>query len=119
MDHNQEHTLKRYEHKIMCFVGTHGTNPNDFILHTMLVTDVDCEDYPVAFLLSNSNDEVVFSVLLEQIKVRVGNVLPKTITSDMQMSYFNSWVKNKGRVNQKLFCTWQVHEAWQKNFENK
>jgi len=57
MDHNQEQTLKRYGYKTICFDGTHGTNPNDFILHTMLVTDVDCEGYPVAFLLSNRNYE--------------------------------------------------------------
>lgn len=115
MDHNQERTLKRYGYKTICFDGTHGTNPKDFILHTILVTDVDCEGYPVAFLLTNRNDEVVISVLLEKIKDRVGNVLPKTIMSDMQMSYFNSWVKNMGPVKHKLFCTWHVHEAWRKN----
>jgi len=49
----------------------------------LLVTDVDCEGYPVAFLLFDRNDEVVFSVLLEKIKVRIGNVSPKTIMSDM------------------------------------
>ncbi|XP_008182907.1 uncharacterized protein LOC103309388 [Acyrthosiphon pisum] len=58
MDHNQEHNLMRYGYKTICFDGTHGTNPNDFILHTILVTDVDCGGYPVAFLLSNRNDEV-------------------------------------------------------------
>ncbi|KAL4148873.1 hypothetical protein QTP88_003018 [Uroleucon formosanum] len=96
MDHNQEHNLKRYGYKIICFDGTHGTNPNDLILHTILVTDVNCEVYPVPFLLSNKNDEVLVSVLLENIKVRIGIVSPKTIMSDMQMTYFNSWWRKLG-----------------------
>lgn len=115
MNKNQERNLKRYGYKTICFDGTHGSNPNGFILHTLLVTDVDCEGYPVAFLLTNRNDEVVISVLLEKIKDRLGSVSPKTIMSDMQTSYFNSWLKKMGPVNHKLFCTWHVHEAWRKN----
>jgi len=96
MNKNQERNLKRYGYKTICFDSTHGTNPNDFILHTLLVTDVDCEGYPVAFLLTNRNDEVVISVLLEKINDRLGSVSPKTIMSDMQTSYFNSWIKKNG-----------------------
>jgi len=99
-----ELNLKRYDYKTICFDGTHGTNPNDFILHTLLVTDLDSEGYPVDFLLTNRNDEVVISVLLEKIKARLGTVSPKTIMSDMQSSYFNSWIKKMGPVKHALFC---------------
>lgn len=75
MGHNQEQTFKRYGYKTICFDGTHSTNHNDFILHTMLVTDVDRVRYLVAFLLSNRNDEVVFSVLLEKIKFRISELV--------------------------------------------
>lgn len=53
----------------------------------MLVTDVDSEGYLFAFLLSNRIDEVVFNVLLEQIKICIGNVLPKTIMSYMYVLF--------------------------------
>lgn len=39
----------------------------------------------------------------------------KTIMSDMQTSYFNSWMKKMGPVKLKLFCMWYVHETWRKN----
>jgi len=53
--------------------------------------------------------------MLEKIKDRLGTVSPKTIMSDMQSSYFNSWIKKMGPVKLVLFCTWHVHEAWRKN----
>jgi len=98
MNENQEFNLKRYGYKIICFNGKHGTNPIDFILHILLVTDLDSEGYPVAFLLTNRNDEVVISVLLDKIKDRLGTASPKTIMSDMQSSYFNSLIKKMGPV---------------------
>jgi len=48
IDQNQEHTLKRCGHKAICF---DGTNPDALIIHAMVVTDVGCECYSIAFLL--------------------------------------------------------------------
>jgi len=119
MNENQKCNLKRYGHKTICFDGTHGTNPNHFILHILLVIDVDSEGYPIAFLLTNKNDEVVISVLLEKMKNRLGTVSPKTIMSDMQSSYFNSWIKIMGPVKHVLFCTWRKNLIKIKKKEKK
>ncbi|VVC28141.1 Hypothetical protein CINCED_3A014603 [Cinara cedri] len=115
MNENQELKFKRHGYKTICFDGTYGINSNDYILHTILVADVDSEGSPVAFLLTNRNDDVVISVLLEKIKNRLGTISPKSIMSDMQMFYFNSWINTMGPVKHSLFCLWHVHKAWLKN----
>ena len=49
--------LKSYGSKIVCMVGTHGTNPCNYELTTILV--LDDENIPTVFLLSDRKVKVV------------------------------------------------------------
>jgi hypothetical protein len=56
MNPEMEYMLKTYGQRIICMDGTHGTNPYNYELTTVLVLDDQNIDYPVVFLISNRND---------------------------------------------------------------
>lgn len=61
MNQYQENCLRRYGSRVISFDGTHGLNKYKFLLHTMLVLDVDREGIPVGFLITNCNNRAVLN----------------------------------------------------------
>ena len=111
----QKQLLKKFGGNVIALDGTHGLIEYDFILQTMLVLDYDGEGLPVAFALSNRNDKAVIDIFLCLIKMQVGILAPRTLMTDMQPTYYYSWVTFMVEPMFRLFCTWHVREAWRKN----
>lgn len=53
---NQRAMLQKFGSKVVCLDATHGTNRQNFLLITLLVVDDRGMGYPVAWLLTKSED---------------------------------------------------------------
>ena len=73
MNPYQKEMLQRFGDKIICIDSTHGLNPYDFQLTTILVLDELNEGFPVCFMFSNRLDKEAMVVLFSKIKSSIGN----------------------------------------------
>jgi len=88
---------------------------NDFKLVTVMVVDVG-EGIPVAFMISNREDEVVLREFFAAIKCRLPrDVQPSAshVTTDDAPQYFHGWISVFGPADKKL-CTWHIDRAWRR-----
>ena len=111
----QETLLEKFGHNVITYDATHKTNPNDFLLHSVMVLDDDWKGVAVAFLLSNRNDCTVLELFLHCIKNRVGILTPRTVMTDMQTSFHNAFKVVMQSPLFSLWCLWHVYERWRKN----
>lgn len=101
------------ENRVINIEGTHAlSNPEKYNLHTLMVLNLNQEGLPVAFLLSNREDETVMTCFMECIKTQVGELKVKTLISDMQPIYFKSWTNVMPLPQYNLHCTWHVSQEW-------
>ncbi len=116
MTGEQERQLSKHGHNVVVMDGTHGLNPYGFFTHTVLVVDEeDNAGFPVAFGVTNRNDQVVVEMFLECVRYIVGTVKPKTFMSDMQATYRNAWNRVMQPPDSAQYCQWHVHKAWSRN----
>lgn len=116
MTSNQEKYLRSYGHRVVCLDNIHTSSSRGFYLHTLLVLDEDDEALPAAFLLANRDDQCVIDIFLMCVQDRVGIVEPHTLMTNLQSSYYDSWVKIMNNPSYYLLGSWHVHEAWRKNY---
>ena len=101
---------------MVCVDSTHGTNQYHFNLVTVMVIDDHGEGLPVAFMLSNREDELVLREFFSAVK---RHLPPNTdfaashIMTDDAPQYFNAWQAVFGPAEKKL-CTWHIDRAWRK-----
>lgn len=90
---------------IICMDATHGTNPYDFNLITVLVVDDYGECFPVGFLFANREDYVVLIYFILALKNSIGNIRATAFMSDNAEQYFAAWrsVMNVSETK-KLLC---------------
>lgn len=100
---------------MICVDGTHGTNGYDFTLITVMIVDEYGEGFPVAWCLSNREDQLLLLNFFDALKKRVGIVSPTWFMSDLAEQFYNAWVGVFGINPQKLVCTWHVDRAWREN----
>ena len=95
--------------------ATHSTNMYDFLLITVLVVDDFGEGIPVAWAVSDKEDNKSLRIFLKQLQVRTGPLKPKYFMSDDAQQYWNSWDSEYGdNGTDKLLCGWHVDRAWRK-----
>lgn len=111
----QKKLIKKFSNNVIGMDGSHGINRYNFLLQTLLILDYDGEGYPAAFAISNRNDKILIDVFLTCIKAEVGSLSPKTLITDMQASYYNSWVEMMQKPVYRLYCTWHFFETLRKN----
>ena len=74
----QADILKQFSlDSVICVDSTHGTNGYNFNLITIIVVDEYGEGYPVAWCVSNREDQVLLQVFYNSIKKKVGMFSPK------------------------------------------
>ena len=96
--------------KIVCIDSTHGTNEYDFFLISILVVDEYGEGFPVAWCLSNRQDEFLLTNLFEAVRKRVGSCVPCVLMSDDAEQFYTAWIDVFGLGPKKLLCTWHVDQ---------
>ncbi len=103
----------------MCVDSTHGTNGYDFLLITVVVIDDYGEGFPVAWCISNREDQNIMLSFFQEIKKRVGTLTPKWFMSDLAEQFYTAWVATFTTVEppNKLLCIWHVDRAWRENLK--
>ena len=115
MNNYQKDMLTSFGNNIIAIDSTHGLNNYDFEMTTLIVIDEYGEGFPVACMFTNKKDTYVNSIFFMQIREAVGVVRTKTFMSDVTNVFFNAWVSVMGQVKNRLYCSWHVDRAWQKN----
>ena len=110
--------LKKYGRKIICMDSTHKTNQYDFQLISVLVIDEFGEGVPVAWLISNREDQLVLSPFLAAMATKCGNMETEVFMSDDANNFYNAWVLNFPRPSKKLICAWHVDKNWRKGLKS-
>ena len=107
----QKDMMAKFGSNIIHVDATHGTTMYDVLLITVLVMDENGEGIPVAWALSNREDQAALVEFFRAIKARVGNLSPKLLMSDCAEQYYTAWVRVfEGRPQS--YCargTWTGH----------
>ncbi|XP_065202635.1 uncharacterized protein LOC135832989 [Planococcus citri] len=111
----QRKMLQKFGSQMVTINGTHGTNKYKFQLYTLLVLDEWNEGIPVAFCISNREDEQIFRIFFEKIKEAAGIVSTEIFMSDDAPAFINAWEKVMGMPKRRLLCLWHVHRNWTLN----
>ena len=114
----QADMMKRFcNGRVVCIDGTHGTNGYDFTLITVIVIDEYGEGFPVAWCISNREDQLLLINFFTALKKRVGIVSPAWLMSDLAEQFYTAWVASFGNRPHKLVCIWHVDRAWRENLK--
>ena len=109
----QADMMKRFSNgRVVCVDGTHGTNGYDFTLITVIVIDEYGEGFPVAWWISNREDQLLLINFFTAIKKRVGIVSPAWLMSVLAEQFYTAWVASFGNRPHKLVCMWHVDRVW-------
>ena len=104
--------------RVVCIDGTHGTNGYDFTLITVVVIDEYGEGFPVAWCISNREDQLLLITFFTALQKRVGDVSPAWLMSDLAEQFYTAWVASFGNTPHKLVCTWHLDRAWRQNLKH-
>ncbi|XP_061184345.1 uncharacterized protein LOC133192343 [Saccostrea echinata] len=102
---------------ILCMDSTHKTNIYSFKLITLLVPDEFRNGYPVAFCISNKEDEKAISIFLQSVKNRSPQTKVKIIMTDDDNSGWNAAQKVYGPDLKQFLCIWHVHRNWRRRIQ--
>lgn len=69
--------LQKFGGNIICVDSTHGLNPYDFELTTILVIDEFGRGFPTAFMFTNKKDTYINEIFFNEVKRVVGEKKPK------------------------------------------
>ena len=103
--------------RIICVDGTHGTNGYDFTLITVMVIDEYGEGFPVAWCISNREDQLLLINFFNALKQNVGNISPAWFMSDLAEQFYTAWVASFNNRPHKLVCIWHLDRAWRENLK--
>ena len=91
--------------------ATHGTNGYDLMLITVIVIDEYGEGFPVAWCISNREDQLLLINFFNALRTRVGLIEPAWFMSDLSEQYYTAWVSSFTSKSRKIVCTWHVDRA--------
>ncbi|XP_056009327.1 uncharacterized protein LOC130046477 [Ostrea edulis] len=81
---------KKFASRILCMDSTHKTNSYSFKLVTLMVADEFRKGYPVAFCISNREDETVMNLFLSSVKALSPETKVNVIMTDDDNAGWNA-----------------------------
>lgn len=115
MNKCQSFMLKSFGHNVVTMDSTHGLNPYDFEMTTLMVLDEYGQGFPGACMFTNRKDTQVQILFLSLVSNNIGKLSPNVFISDMAPIFYNAWISVMGIPKHHLYCSWHVDRAWQKN----
>ena len=117
MTRQQMEMYEKFAPVILCMDSTHKTNIYSFKLITLLVPDEFRNGYPVAFCISNEEDENAITVFLNAVKKRSPKTNVKIIMTDDDNSGWNAAQNVYGTDLKQYLCIWHVHRNWRRRIQ--
>ena len=117
MTEQQLSIYKQFADRILCMDSTHKTNQYSFKLITLLVPDEFRRGYPVAFCISNREDEAAISVFLNCIKSKSKETSVNVVITDDDNAGWNAAVTVFGQHLKHYLCIWHIHKNWRKKLQ--
>ncbi|CAH0545956.1 unnamed protein product [Brassicogethes aeneus] len=115
MNKTMEQKFREFN-RIVCMDGTHGlTKYKGWELTILLVKDETKAGFPVAFMISNRQDQMIQEIFLGALKEKLGTDAPistEFLMTDDDVKYYNAWVKTMSNSPRRLLCTWHLLKNW-------
>ena len=92
-------------------------NGYDFNLITVVVVDEYGEGFPVAWCISNREDQFLLMNFFKALKENVGDLSPAWFMSDLAEQFYNAWIAIFESKTHKLVCLWHVDRAWREHLK--
>lgn len=116
MTEAQKDILLKYSQDIVCI---ENTQCHDVNLYTLLTPDETRDGFPVAFMFTNRGDEYDMYIFFEKINEVVGCVIPKVFMTNIEETFYSTWIKIMGEGSLHVYCTWHVLKVWRLNVNSK
>ena len=94
--------------------ATHGLNNKKVLLITIVIVDEFGNGVPIAFCLSERENEQTITAFLQCVRRLAGQINAEFFMSDDADAYFNSWKVAMGDAT-KILCSWHVFKNWKQN----
>ena len=118
MTKQQLHMYEKFGGRIVCMDSTHSTNSYSFKLITLMVPDEFRKGYPIAFCISNREDETAISLFLSAVKKQSPDTKVSIIMTDDDNAGWNAARSVYGSGLQQFLCTWHIQRSWIRNVHN-
>ncbi|XP_053388439.1 uncharacterized protein LOC128551562 [Mercenaria mercenaria] len=115
MTNKQKEMFQKFGERILCMDSTHGTNSYLFKLITLLVVDEYKRGYPVAFCVTNREDETTIKIFIESVHRRCPETVISYLMSDDDIAGFNAVRSVYGNNVKHYLCIWHVMNSWFRN----
>lgn len=96
-------------------MGLMVQNGYDFTLITVVIVDEYGEGFPVAWCVTNREDQFLLMNFFHALRKRVGNITPAWLMSDLAEQFYTAWIGSFKSRPKKLVCVWHVDRAWREN----
>lgn len=117
MTKQQLEIYRKFANRIVCMDSTHKTNSYSFKLITFLVPDQFRRGYPVAFCISNREDETAIALFLKSVKSRSPDTKLNVIMTDDDNAGWNAARSIFGNDLQHYLCIWHIYRSWTRNVQ--
>ena len=97
-------TLIVYGNKVIIWILHIRQHNMIYSLYLFLSIDDFWEGLPVAWLISNREDQLVLSPFLQEMSRRCGQIATKTFMPDDANNFYNSWTAHFPTPEKKLLC---------------
>ena len=114
MTKEQAEVYTQFGSTILCLDSTHSTNQYKFKLIVLLVVDEDRKGYPVAFCISNTENEEVMTLFLNAVKQRCPSTDINVLMTDDDNTGWKAATSVFGNKISHYLCKWHVDKNWQK-----
>ena len=115
MTQQQLQMYQEHAGNILCMNSTHNTNVYSFLLITLLVPDEYDKGYPIAFCISNREDEEIIQLFLNSVKAKSPQTKINILMTDDDSSGYNAARAIYGQNIKHYLCVWHIHRAWIRN----
>ncbi|XP_022091647.1 uncharacterized protein LOC110979845 isoform X2 [Acanthaster planci] len=115
----QKHMAQKLASRGVWCDSTQGTNIYDFHLITLLALNEFGEGFPMAWCISNREDESTVRIFFTKVKENCGDLNPCWFMADTAFMYSNLWSSVFWSSPRRLICPWHVDQAWKEELKNE
>ena len=103
--------FNRQKERVITMDATFGLNNKKVLLITLMMIDEYGNGVPLAFCLSEHENESTIAAFLNCVFKLVGKINCEFFMSDDAHQYYNAWKRINGDAT-KILCSWHVYKNW-------